>query len=902
VDKENVQMKAPITHRNLLRFLGALVAAAALILALGAGSARAFGIENVDGEAITEGGEAATQAGSHPYEVIQEFDVNHHVEGGLETPDGSFKDIQVDLPAGFVGNPQAVPACRLSTFLEGFLAVGGSNCPPSTAVGTTVLRGNEVPYLPFPTLVYNLEPGPEEPARFGIRVLSATIILDASVRAGGDYGLTVTIPDVSQALPIVGSELRFWGVPGDPSHDPVRGGIPLGSPIEAPFQGPVRPFLSNPTSCGGPLLTSLRMNSWKEPGNYQEASFLSHNSLDEPVGIEGCERLPISPSLETQADPGKADSPAALDVNLRVPQNEAPEGLASALVKKAVFTLPQGVSVNTSAAAGLEGCSEAQFGLHANEPPHCPDASKIGTAKITTPLLEEPLQGVLFLAQQNANPFGSLLAAYLVAEGHGVIWKQAAKLDLNQITGQITASFDSFPQLPFSDVELTFFGGPRAVLQLANGCGTYQSSYSLSPTSGNPPATGTASFDVNQGCSTGGFNPSFAAGSTNPVGGAYAPFVLNVGRDEGEQNVAALGASLPKGESAKLAGVPLCPEANAATASCPAASRIGQVNVAVGAGPQPLWVPQPGKAPAAAYLAGPYKGQPYSLIFKVPVQAGPLDLGTVAVRASIQIDPVTAQVSVTSDPLPRMLHGIPLGFRQIHVGIDRPGFMLNPTNCGEQAVASMIVSNRGAAVTPASRFQVGDCAGLPFKPRLSLRLSGGLARNGHPALRAVLRTHSDEAGLAGASFALPPGELLDTRHIRALCGRKLAAERCPRASRLGYARLWSPLLDRPLRGPIYLREPSRGLPDLLADLRAEGVRILLHGETAAPGGRLRVRFRSLPDVPLSRAVFTLAGGRRGIVVNSEALCAGTRRARVAVRAHNGKRRRLRPRLRLRGAC
>jgi hypothetical protein len=313
-------------------------------------------------------------------------------------------------------------------------------------------------------------------------------------------------------------------------------------------------------------------------------------------------------------------------------------------------------------------------------------------------------------------------------------------------------------------------------------------------------------------------------------------------------------------------------------------------------------VPQPGKAPTAAYLAGPYKGDPYSLVFKVPVQAGPLDLGTVVMRAAIKIDPNTAQVSVSSDPLPQILQGIPLDYRRIHVNLNRPGFMLNPTSCTEQVVTSTIVAPNGGAATPASRFQVSDCGGLRFKPRLSLHLSGGLARNGHPAVRAVLRARPGEASLAGASFTFPAGELLDTRHIRALCGRRLPVERCPRASRLGSARLWSPLLNRPLQGPIYLREPSRGLPDLLADLRAEGVRILLHGHTAAPGRRLRFRFRALPDVPLSRAAFKLAGGRRGIIVNSEALCAGTRRARAAVRAHNGKRRTLRPRLRVRGRC
>jgi hypothetical protein len=880
-------VRNPRTSASLPRLLGVLAVAVALILMFGAGSAgAAFGITNFDGGVITEGGEVDTQAGSHPYEASTEMDFAFHEVGGKSIPDGQPKDIALDLPAGLVGNPRAVPTCSRVAFAEGAFE---PNCPNDTWIGVITLRGNTI-LLPHTIRVANLVTGPDEPARFGFRHLNVAGILRASIRTGGDYGTTVTIPNTTQAITPIGTELRFWGVPGDPSHDGDRGG---------PFEGTVRPFLSNPTSCTGPVVTTLRLNSWQEPSNYQESSFLSHNSALEPVGTDGCDQIPFNPSLGVKVEPGKAGSPAALNVNLHLPQNETPEGLATSMLKKAVVTLPRGMNVNTAAASGLAGCPEAQFGLHANEPAHCPDASRIGTAKITTPLLEDPLQGALYLAEQNANPFGSLLAAYVVAEGHGVIIKQAAKLDLDPNGGQITATIDDFPQLPLSEVELGFFGGPRGLLQLPNSCGAYQSSYSFIPTSGNPPSTGITSLDVNQGCSTGGFKPGFSAGTTQPAAGAYVPFIFNVSRNDGEQNVAAIGAVLPKGVAAKIAGVPLCPEPNAAAGTCPPASYVGSVNVAVGAGPEPVWVPQPGKAPTAAYLAGPYKGDPYSLVFKVPVQAGPLDLGTVVMRAAIKIDPNTAQVSVSSDPLPQILQGIPLDYRR---NLNRPGFMLNPTSCTEQVVTSTIVAPNGGAATPASRFQVSDCGGLRFKPRLSLHLSGGLARNGHPAVRAVLRARPDEASLAGASFTLPAGELLDTHHLRALCGRKLPVERCPRASRLGSARLWSPLLNRPLQGPIYLREPSRGLPDLLADLRAEGVRILLHGHTAAPGRRLRFRFRALPDVPLSRAAFKLAGGRRGIIVNSEALCAGTRRARAAVRAHNGKRRTLRPRLRVRGRC
>ena len=886
-------MRNPRTFGRSLRFLGGLAAAALCILALGAGSAgAAFGIENFDGEVTAnEAGDPATQAGSHPYEAFIEFDVPMHKDFGLcfeseffvcNVPDGAFKDVEVKLPPGFVGNANAVPACNQADFTSIFV----TNCPANTVIGTFALRGNG-PELPHEGLVHNLTSGPNEPARFGFLVAFTTIVLRPTIRTGGDYGLTVTIPDSAQALPVTGSELRFWGVPGDPSHDADRGG---------PFQGTVRPFLSNPTSCTGPVLTTLRMNSWQEPNSYHEASFLSHNAANEPVGVERCDQVPFNPSLAVEANLGKADSSAAFKVKLQVPQSQAREGLATSALRKAVVRLPQGVSVNTSGAAGLEGCSEAQFGLHANEPAHCPDASKIGTAKITTSLLEDPLEGALYLAEQKSNPFGSLLAAYLVAEGRGVILKQAARLDLDPNTGQITATFENVPQLPFSEVELGFFGGPRGVLINPGSCGDHAYTSTLTSWSGRIVNT-IGSFAVDQNCDRRGFNPSLSAGTTNPVAGAYAPFAFNVGRNDGERDVSAIGASLPTGELARLAGVPLCPEPNAVAGSCPAASRIGQLNVAVGAGPEPLWVPQPGKAPTAVYLAGPYKGDPYSVVFSVPAQAGPFDLGTVAVRAAVHIDPITAQVSVRSDPLPQILRGVPIDYRQIRVRVDRPEFMFNPTNCQEQAVASTIVSDTGGAVTPASRFQVGSCGNLQFKPRLYTRLFGGTKRGAHPRLRAVLKARPGHANVGRVALTLPRSELFDQTHIRSVCrGAQSASGTCPRASIYGSAKVFSPLLDRPLEGPVYLRASSHRLPDLVADLHGQ-VDIELAGRIDSVRGMIRATFATVPDAPLSTFVLHMKGGKKGLLVNSTDVCRGMHRARVRLTGHNGKRRDRRPRVR-----
>ena len=880
VDKERAEMKAPRTHRNLPRFLGALAAAAACILALGAGSAgAAFGIESFDGEVIKEGGAPASQAGEHPYEATTEFDLNSEEEFPF-LPEGSLKDTEVGLPPGFLGNPRAVPTCTQEQLYGGGLF--GTDCPPFSAVGTVFLDA----LFPVVGLVYNMVPGPNEPARFGFGALTARVVIHGTVqvRPNGDYGLQVTIPNASQGIPVFGNELSFWGVPGDSSHDAARGG---------PFEGLVRPFLSNPTSCTGPALTSLRLNSWQEPGNYQEASFLSHNAALEPVGTEGCDKLSFEPSLSVQSEPPSAAQPTAISATVHVPQhNEDPEGLVSSHLKKAVVTMPPGVTINASASNGLGTCSEAQFGQTSPDPASCPEDSKIGTGEVVTPLLGQPMTGPLYQAQPGSNPFGNLLAVYMEVQQQGVRVKLAGRIDLDPNTGQVTATFDNNPQVPFDDFKLNFFKG---VLTNPTGCGDKTYTGAFTSWSGGPVVNTTDSFSINQNCVTGGFNPSFGAASSQPVAGDYAPFSIDVARNDGDQNIAAIGVVLPKGLSAKLAGVPLCPEANTASASCPATSQIGRINIAAGSGPEPAWVPQPGKEPTAAYLAGPYKGQPYSLVLKVPVQAGPFNLGTAVVRAAIHIDPVSAQLTITSDKtIPQLLQGVPLTYRRIQVIVDRPGFTLNPTNCKATAVASTIVSDTGAAATPASRFQVGSCGNLGLKPKLFTRIWGKTNRGAHPKLRAVLAAAKGDANLGRIALTLPRSEFLDQAHIKTICTRvQFAASACPADSVYGYAKAFSPLLDGIVQGPVYLRSSNNKLPDLVADMSGQ-VDIDLAGRIDSVNKGIRTTFESPPDVPVSKFILYMKGGQKGLLVNSRNICNATYRSNANLRGQNGRKKTLKP--------
>ncbi len=851
-----------------------------MALGVGSASAQEFGIENFDGEVTANEphpSAPATQAGSHPYEAFTHIDFTPDEEIPF-LPAGSLKNLEVKLPAGLVGNPNAVPKCPIADFAKKFANI----CPKNTAIGKTVLYT----VGPFPAIVYNLEPGPNEPARFGFKVLTAPVILHASIRTGSDYGTTVTLPNASQGLPLLGTDLSFWGVPGDPSHNAERGG---------PFEGPVRPFLSNPTSCTGPVATSLRVNSWQEPGNYHEASFLSHEAgqPNKSIGADGCDKLSFEPSLSVRSQPPSAAQPTAISATVHVPQyNEDPDGLASSHLKKAVVTLPQGVTINASASNGLGACSEAQFGQHSADPASCPEDSKIGTAEVVTPLLDQPLTGSLYQAEQGSNPFGTLLAVYMDVEQQGVRVKLAGRIDLDPVTGQVTTTFDNNPQVPFDDFKLDFFKG---VLSNPNGCGDNTYTGAFTSWSGGPVVNTTNSFSINQNCATGGFSPSFTAGTSQPVAGAYAPFSLDVARNDGEQNVAAIGVSLPKGLSAKLAGVSLCPEASTASASCPAASQIGRLNIAAGTGTKPAWVPQPGKEPTAAYLAGPYKGEPYSLVMKVPVQAGPFNLGTAVVRASIHIDPITAQLTITSDKtIPQNLKGVPFEYRHLQVIVDRPGFMVNPTNCQEQAVASSIVSNQGAVVTPASPFHVGSCGNLGLKPKLYTRIWGKTNRGAHPKLRAVLEPRSGDANLGRIALTLPRSEFLDQAHIRTICTRvQFAANACPSGSVYGSAIATSRLLDQPLQGPLYLRSSSHKLPDLVADLHGE-VDIELSGRIDSKNRGIRTTFESPPDVPVTKFILYMKGGQKGLLVNSRNICNATYRSNANLRGQNGRKQALKP--------
>jgi hypothetical protein len=839
-------------------------------------------------------GTAATLAGAHPFFLTLQTGINSYAAGGSSLAtnlfaSGALRRLRYVLPTGMVVNPNATPTLCSEAQLASTEA--GEGCSPGTQIGTVRLTQGSLNLTQLEVPLYNLQPPPGEPAEFGFDALGTLVHVGGGL--DGSLRLSAESSDILAKLGIVGIETLLWGNPSDPRHDSERVGLgcqTIGT-CGSVEPGTV-PLLTSPSACSGPLPFSGEIGSWEDFSAVDRREVVTTSPSGEPVGVEGCGQLQFNPTVTVQATSHAAESPTGLDVHLHIPQGEGVNGRATANLKKVVVKLPQGMTVNPPAAEGLGACSPAQIGIGNSSPQNCPNSARVGSAEVQTPLLKSPLKGSVYLAEQRNNPFGTLLALYLVVEGEGIVIKLPGRVDANSADGQLTATFDNNPELPFSDLEVDFNSGSRATMVTPASCGSYSAGVELTSWASATPVASSSSIPVTEGCSTGGFSPGLSAGVSNPVAGAYSPFTLRVTRADGEQNLSRIAATLPKGLLAKLAGVPLCPEAGAAAGNCPADAQIGSTTTGVGAGTQPLFIPQAGKSPTAIYLAGPYHGAPYSLVVRVPAQAGPFDLGTIAVRVALEVDPFTAQVTASSDPLPQILEGIPVSYRDVRVAVTRPNFVLNPTSCEPMQLTSVLTSIAGKVAKPASRFQVAGCGSLAFKPKLQLSLKGSTKRTGFPAVKAVV-TYPKQgayANIARAQVNLPHSEFFEQNNLDKICTKPVLLEgKCPKKTIYGKARAVTPLLDKPLEGPVYVVGGfGYKLPALVADLNGQ-IRVLLKGKVdSGPNGGIRNTFEAVPDAPVSKFVLELKGGKNyGLLINSENLCKKPQHAIVRFTAQNG---------------
>ena len=886
-----------------------------------------FAVAAFDGQVSSdEAGAPLTHAGGHPYDAsasIEFLSVTHPSELiGPLWPIEPVKTIVVDLPPGLVGSTAVVDQCtlpELANMRPGSDIETESLCPTTSQVGTTLVR-HAYPGAPLtgPVPVFNMVPPPDAPARFGFNVFGSVVVLDAELRSEGDYGLSIVARNVPEGLAIQGSSFTLWGVPFDESHDFLRACPGAGPPWmsagrSCSSRGLARKaFIRNPTMCtpaGVGLPTTMRADSWYSPGRFITASFTSHlppaypsppSRWGPPQGPTDCDRVPFVPTLRGSPPAGaKASEPSGFSFDLTVPQSDDPDRPGTSDLRKAVVTLPQGVRVSPSSANGLGACSSEQIGLDSREEPDCPTASKVGTLTITTPLLREPLQGSVFLATPFDNPFDSLIAIYLVARAPGVVVKLPGHVSPDPMkNGQLTATFDDQPQLPFSNLHLEFEDGPFAPIVLPKKCGTYTTHAELTGWSGRVVTT-ESSFSVDQGCG-GGFRPGFDAGTQNPVAGRSSPFLLRLTRSDADEELRALTIDMPRGLTGRISDVDLCGELDARNGTCRESARVGSVTVGSGAGPNPFYITS-----GRAYLTDAYRGCDFGLSIVVPAVAGPFDLGVVVVRSSVCVDKHTAELTVTSDDLPTQLQGIPLDVKDVRVSVDREGFFLNPTSCEEKAITGVIESTAGSRAGVSSRFQVGDCAALPLRPRMSLVVGGrrSTRRGRTTPLTATLRQGPGQAGLSRVRVTLPTTINARLTVINDACTRaEFEAGRCEDA-RTGTATAKTPLLDAPLTGGVYFVRNGHPLPDLFVALRGQ-VDFDLIGRITIPGSkRLRTSFNAVPDVPVSSFQLRLNGGRQGSVGNAANLCSRrgrSARAELSFTGQNGKQVDIRQRLKIRG--
>ena len=825
---------------------------------------------------------SSPQAGAHA-----DFTTTIALSQNEGKPYAQTRDIEVHLPPGMIGNPQAIPRCSVAQL---GLVPETSECPLDSQVGISKVSVVDPIVGTFTEPVYNMAPpkGSDIVARLGFFAGPYPAFINARIDPT-DYSIVATVENAPSAAGLSKAETTIWGVPAASSHDEERltpfEALKGQSPPPRPAGLPPAPFFSNPTDC------SLQRQVRVSVTSYQLPEEPKVKTVPFPQ-IVGCGKVEFAASFTATPTNPEAFAPTGLDTTLVIPQDETAQGRATSTLKSARVVLPEGLTVNPAAGDGLEACSASQVGFGTNQDSQCPDAAKIGSLEAEVPALEDTLHGAVY--QRTPEP-GHLFRFWMVADEQGAHLKLPAEIEVNPLTGQVSTvvngldSLGGLPQVPVEELRLRVFGGPRAPLATP-GCGIYKTSYSFTPWSGKAPVTGQTPMQITSGCGKGGFSPQISAGTTNSFAGKFSPFTLTLTRQDGEASPQTIALHMPQGLLAKLKGVPLCPDAAAATGACPADSKVGSVTAASGVGGAPLWIPQPGKAPTAAYLAGPYKGAPYSVVTVVPAQAGPFDLGLVINRAGIYIDPETALATIVTDPLPQFLEGVPASYRTIQVEVDRRDFTLNPTDCSEKRITATVTATTGQVAEPSDGFQATNCATLAYAPKLKLRFTGSTKRTGNPGVQATLTQKTNQANTRAATVLLPPTLFIDNSHISNPCTRvQFAAEQCPKGSVLGTVRAKTPLLAEPLRGKVYFRSNggARELPDIVADLRGS-LRITLVGFIDSVKGRVRTRFLGVPDAPVTGFQMKLFAGKRSLIENSESLCKSKPRAKIRLAAQNGR--------------
>jgi hypothetical protein len=903
------------------------------------GEPTVFGVEG-DGYTLTpeeEGGGLDTQAGSHPFQLTTALNLNQSAElisaeqgatetGLIGTAPALPKRLSFNLPPGLIGDPRAVPACPGSDFTT----IGRddiNSCPSDSAIGVAVVSVNLLDpafhNITRSVPLWNLVPAQGEPARFGFEVLHVPVVLDTSLRSSGDYGVSVSVTQAPESAQLLSSEVTIWGAPAQAAHDQSRGWGCLVEGAAVEHVVPCEPtsehsngaFLTMPSSCSEqPLTTTVEGESWPvkllagEPG---EVFPLVGDTQDQLPGFEHCDRLSFTPSITLESAEHATSTPTAMNVNVSVPQEGTVQAgqLAQPAIKSTTVTLPAGVQLNPAAAGGLEACSEQQIGYQgppgtdplspeapqplrfSTAPAQCPNASKVATVRIRTPLLEEELTGAVYLAtpaplaEAGQNPFNSLLALYIVAEDPraGILVKLAGETQLDPQTGRVTSTFTNTPQVPFEQLSLELFGGPRASLGTPPTCGSTPIQASFLPWSAEPEheaeqiktTLGTRpeeQLEIKTGgegtecASTPPFAPSLQGGATNTNAGAFTAFAVAITRPGADQQLTGATVHLPLGNAAILASVTPCPEPQASNGTCGPESQIGEARASSGLGPDPYTV-----TGGRVYVTESYEGAPFGLSIVTPAVAGPFNLGNVLVRAKIEVDPHTAQVTITSG-LPTYVQGIgrppsgvPLQLREIEVNVNRPNFEFNPTNCGPHTIQATLTGAQDASQNVTWPFQVSNCQNLPFTPTVQASTQGQTSKLNGASLKLKFTSGNNQAHVAKTVLTIPANMPARLSTIQKACIASIFETNpatCPEGSVIGTATVHTQVLKNPLTGPIYLvSHGNAAWPDAELVLQGENnIKVILDGQTAIKKGITTSSFLTIPDVPFETVQANLPEG------------------------------------------
>jgi hypothetical protein len=743
------------------------------------------------------------QAGSHPNVTIAAEFTNHR----LINPPEHVRDVTISLPPGLVGNPSATARCTQADFRA-------DDCAASTRVGTTSVVTAIPLLLGLPITatgdVYNVQPSTGEPARLGVVVrppLGADkVFIPVPIRlrpADGGLDSIITGLPTKIGIPLLGDvdmwvnsmSLTLFGTPG------------------------TTPFVTLPTSCAA---ATAHISARSGAG--------TSSSRSDSFTPTGCANVPFDPSAGIALENTRRGAPSGYTISLNVPADETP--IRQAHVRRAEVVLPEGTTLSPPVATGLVACTNAQF-----TGGHCPAASQIGTVSFATPLI-----GTLGGTVSFGEPRGGAYRLLVEVAEQGVQLDLLGTVRLDPSTGRITTVFDDLPQVPFTAFALSFRGGDHAVLANPEGCGTYQLTSTLTPWSGGPVATPSASFTIGGGgqCSAPPFRPSLRVTAASTAAGRPAgALTMTIARPDGDQGLRRVTALLPPGLAGGINGIAICPEAAANAGTCAEASRLGSVSALVGTGGAP--VPLTGRV----YLTGPVDGSLIGMAIVIPGTVGPVDLGTVVTRAGIALRPADGGLTVRTRPLPRIVGGVPITIRELSLRLDRPGFITNASSCAAQTVRTVLEGTGGATATPSAPYRATDCAGLPFRPRVEASVSAGA----RPGLHTVITVPRGNAATASARVSLPRGFTIDTDALQRTCTLPQQPA-CPASSQVGRALARSPLLPVPLSGPVFLAQlPGQVLPGLRMALSGP-VSLTLAGTVSGPG--IKTEFAGIPDVPLER--------------------------------------------------